>query len=170
MDVQRIIRRMAANAGVFEALCSDVSQRQARWKPSPQAWSILEVANHLADEEADDFRTRIDYTLHRPGEAWPPIDPEAWARDRRYNDGSLAPTLARFLAERRHSVAWLADLGDADWSLQAEHPTLGPMTAGQLLTSWLAHDFIHIRQINRIHREYLVAELSHEPADYAGRW
>ena len=28
------------------------------------------------------------------------------------------------------------------------------------LASWLAHDFIHVRQLNRLHRHYLAAELS----------
>ena len=85
MRVHDIIERMRANADVFDALTRGVSEEQARWKPASDQWSILEVVNHLADEEVEDFRHRLDLTLHRPGEPWPPIDPEVWARERQYN-------------------------------------------------------------------------------------
>ena len=44
------------------------------------------------------------------------------------------------------------------------------MPAGGVLTSWLAHDFIHVRQLNRLHRQYLAAELSDCSLGYAGHW
>ncbi len=38
------------------------------------------------------------------------------------------------------------------------------------MISWVAHDYIHVRQLNRLHREHLVASLpEHSPA-YAGKW
>ena len=170
MQIQPIIQRLRADAGVFEALCAALPDQQARWKPTPDQWSILEVVNHLADEEVEDFRTRVDLTLHKPGEAWPPIDPPAWAVERRYNEGDLGPTLARFVAERERSVSWLESLVDPDWHRTYEHPVFGAISAGRVMTSWLAHDHIHIRQINRLQREYLVSQLSEYPADYAGEW
>jgi hypothetical protein len=44
------------------------------------------------------------------------------------------------------------------------------MRAGDLAASWLAHDFIHIRQINRLHYEYLTAIKGEFSTDYAGKW
>jgi hypothetical protein len=32
-----------------------VTEAQARWKPAPEEWSILEVINYLCDEEREDF-------------------------------------------------------------------------------------------------------------------
>ena len=170
MEIQLIIRRLEANAAVFAGLCRDIPERQARWKPTPEKWSILEVVNHLADEEVEDFRTRVELTLHHPGKAWPAIDPPAWAVERKYNESELGVTLARFLEERSRSVTWLEALVDPDWDRAYEHPVFGSIAAGRVMTSWLAHDHIHIRQINRLQREYLVSELSEYSTDYAGDW
>jgi len=170
LDLDAITARLRANADVFAALVSGVGDGQARWKPEPDKWSILEVVAHLADEEVEDFRPRVDRTLHRPDAAWDPIDPQGWATERRYNEGSLSGALDRFLESRAESVDWLGRLGAPDWTLAHTHPRFGPIRAGDLMTSWLAHDQIHIRQINRLQREFLVASLSAYSADYAGRW
>ena len=170
MRVHDIIERLRANADVFDALTRGVSEEQARWKPSEDEWSVLEVVNHLADEEVEDFRHRIDLTLHRPGEPWPPIDPGAWSRDRQYNTRELGESVERLLARRARSLRWLEALDQPDWSLVYDHPTAGPLPAGDVLTSWVAHDFIHARQLNRLHRQYLLAELSGYSPDYAGSW
>jgi hypothetical protein len=170
VELAQIVKRLRADATVFQGLTREVPEAQARWRPSSESWSILEVMGHLADEEVEDFRTRVDLTLHRPGEAWPPIDPPAWAVERRYNQGDLGETVKRFLAERERSVSWLQGLVDPDWDRVYEHPALGAVSAGDVMTSWLAHDQIHIRQLNRLHRAYLVAELSGYAPDYAGPW
>jgi len=148
-------RRLEANADVFRALVDGVSPGQARWKPEPGKWSIVEVVNHLADEESEDFRRRLDLVLHRPGEPWPSIDPEGWARERGYAERELGPSLERFLDERSRSVAWLRALASPDWELAYDHPTMGRLRAGDLLASWLAHDVIHVRQLARLQHGWL---------------
>ena len=147
-----------------------MSDQQARWKPGPAQWSILEVMSHLADEEVEDFRTRLDLTLHRPEAEWPRIDPQRWAVERSYNEGSLDESRNQFLLRRAETIGWLAGLAAPDWKSAHQHPRFGPITAGDLIVSWVAHDYIHIRQLNRLHREYLLASLpEHSPA-YAGKW
>jgi hypothetical protein len=176
MDLDVTIGRLRANADAVAALVADVDERQARWKPEPDKWSILEVMCHLADEEVEDFGARLSFTLSRPAGSeagagtWPPIDPRGWPESRGYNRRDLALELERFLAARRGSLAWLASLDDPDWTHAYPHPSIGPITAGDLLTSWVAHDHIHIRQLNRLQREYLVGVLSPYSPRYAGRW
>lgn len=170
VDLAAHIAALRRNAATLTTQVADVGDAQARWKPEPAKWSILEVVTHLADEEVEDFRTRVDWTLHRPGSDWPPIDPEGWAVERRYNEGSLADALARFTDERSRSIAWLEGLVDPDWALAYEHPKWGPFAAGDLLTGWVGHDHIHIRQINRLHRQYLDAVVSDFSPRYAGDW
>jgi hypothetical protein len=167
---ERVVERLSANAEVFQGLVKDVSSEQARWRPTHEKWSIVEVVCHLADEERDDFRRRLDLTLHHPGEPWPPIDPPRWAVERNYNARDLASSLADFLAERRRSLEWLRGLADIDLEASCEHPGLGRLTAGDLLVSWLAHDLIHVRQIDRLHFEYLSAIADGYSPAYAGDW
>lgn len=75
-----------------------------------------------------------------------------------------------FLAERAESIRWLRGLETIDEAASYEHPVLGTLSAGDLLTSWLAHDLIHIRQMTRLHRQYLLEALSPHSAGYAGEW
>jgi uncharacterized damage-inducible protein DinB len=170
MDVGLATDRLAANAEVFAALVRGVDQEQALWRPSEETWSILEVVNHLADEDAEDFRARIDLTLHRPGEPWPPNRPAEWPQERSYRERSLQESIDRFVEERARSVAWLRGLRDPDLECSFEHPPYPPIRAGDLLAAWLAHDLIHIRQITRLHFEYLELRAAPYRVEYAGRW
>ena len=168
VNVQDFILRFTRNADAIGALAAGVEPEQARWRPEPDKWSITEVINHLYDEEREDFRMRLDITLHKPGETWPPIDPPGWAIERKYNERDLAESLERWQSERAKSIEWLGRIEAPDWERAYEHPKIGRLTAGDLLVSWLCHDFLHIRQLGRLH--YLYAEhvaAPHSPA-YAG--
>jgi hypothetical protein len=164
------LARLTANAKTIAALVHGVSDEQARWKPSPEEWSILEIVNHLSDEEREDFRTRVDFTLHRPEAAWPSIDPEGWVAERGYQQRDPATSLEAFLSERRASLEWLASLQHPDWDSIHHHPALGSMTAGEVLGAWLAHDHLHLRQLNQLHWQYLSLHVSQGSLDYAGGW
>jgi hypothetical protein len=170
VNTRNLIERLSANAGVFDSLLAGVSDTQARWRPAPDKWSLLEVTCHLADEERDDFRKRLDLTLHDPGAAWPPIDPPAWVIERQYNSRDLDSALADFLQERQRSVGWLESLGAVDLSVAVDHPRLGNMAAGDLASAWAAHDLIHIRQMTRLHYEYLTVVAAPYSLAYAGAW
>ena len=163
------VERFYANVGVFENLVSGVSMEQARWKPSAEEWSFVEVVNHLYDEERDDFRARLDSLLHHPEREWPPIDPQGWALERKYNERALDESLSRFLEERRKSIAWLNGLKEPRLENQYERPQ-GVLSAGDLLASWLAHDFLHIRQLARLHWQYLNSLCTPFKTAYAGEW
>ncbi len=169
LDLDQIIERMRTNAAAIAALARDVTDTQARWKPSPEAWSLLEVVNHLYDEEREDFRTRIDYILHRPGEQTPPIDPAGWVTARAYNQRDPRESLDALLHERDASLKWLRGLHDPDWDAEYRAPW-GVLRAGDLLAAWLAHDHLHLRQLNELHYAYLAQQAAPYSVAYAGDW
>ena len=169
MNVSAFIDRLSHSSMVISSLIEGVNTEQARWKPSPDRWSILEVINHLSDEERDDFRARLDYLLHRPGQPLPPIDPPRWAIERKYNERDLDESLERFLGERRSSLQWLENLRDPNWEQTHQLPH-GPIRAGDILASWAAHDLLHIRQLTKLHYEYLNGESDPFQTQYAGNW
>jgi hypothetical protein len=170
MDAFPLARRLESNAAVFRHLLEGVNREQARWRPAPEQWSLLEVINHLADEEAEDFRRRLRLTLERPGEGWPPIDPESWPRGRAYAERDLESSVARFLAERTESVGWLRAIGTIDLGAGHDHPERGWIAATALAAAWSAHDLIHIRQLTRLHYQYLHEAEGARALAYAGRW
>jgi len=75
LPLETCLTRFSANAEAMAALARNISDAQARWKPAPEEWSVLEVICHLYDEEREDFRTRTRLTLEDPEADWPPIDP-----------------------------------------------------------------------------------------------
>ena len=101
---------------------------------------------------------------------WPPIDPEGWAVQRRYNDADLTDVLARFVTERRNTVAWLRDRVTSDWSTAYEYPQYGPIRAGDLLVAWAAHDALHLRQIAKRLHQLAQRDAEGYSIIYAGEW
>lgn len=170
MNIEHVRERMEENSETIESMVRAVSREQARWKPAPDKWSILEVVCHMCDEEREDFRQRLQLLLEDSEATWPPIDPPGWVTSRAYNERDLSDALTQFLGERESSLAWLATLRDPDWNAAYEHPSLGPITAGSLLVSWMAHDLLHIRQLSRLHYDYLLSVSDGHSADYAGPW
>jgi len=160
--------RLAATVFVLEELVTGVDDAQAHWKPAPERWSILEVVNHLHDEEREDFRSRFQRLLERPDEPAPPIDPPRWAVERHYNERELGPSLEAFLSERRYSLAWLETLDDPD--LDASSTQSAGRRAGDLLASWVAHDLLHIKQIAKLHYDYWAETVKPYGVAYAGEW
>lgn len=150
MEHKEIIRRLAHNEGMIQGLVRGLDKEQVRWQPGPKKWSVLEVINHLYDEEREDFRRRLDLTLHKPGAAWPANDPEKWVSERRYNERDYENSIDGFLSERRKSIAWLEKLETPEWNAAYDHPVFGTVLAGDLLCAWLAHDYFHARQISNI--------------------
>ena len=170
LDLPYFTSRLEADVEVIRGLLTHVSDNQARWKPSAKQWSLLEVINHLGDEEVEDFRTRLKLAIESPGQEWPRIDPERWAVERQYNARNLRESLGRFVRERRVSLAWLSELQDVAWDSGHDHPQFKSIRSGDLLVSWLAHDLIHIRQMTRLHYEYPLQQKGAFSPDYAGKW
>ena len=170
MELQTYIAQLTQNAELVRQTVQQVSDDQARWRPAPGEWSLLEVVNHLYDEERRDFRVRLDYTLNRPGEPWPAIAPGEWVTAEGYNDRDLAESLASFLAERQASLAWLANLRKVDWQINAKTPWGGTLSAGDLLAAWTVHDLLHLRQLNELHYRYLKELAQPFEVEYAGDW
>jgi hypothetical protein len=170
MDLPYAIDAMSRNRDRLHALVRDLPEAQIRWKPSPKRWSVLEVVGHLHDEERLDFRVRLEYLLFKPGEAWPPIDPEGWVTERSYNAKDPEAVWRAFAVERERSLAWLRDLGDPDWEASWEHPRAGKLRAGDIMASWLAHDYLHMRQIVHVHVLHAEEREKGYSTLYAGTW
>ncbi|MCH8165404.1 MAG: DinB family protein [Planctomycetes bacterium] len=65
MNLKRLIDSLERFAEILPAVVRGVTTEDARWKPADGAWSILEIVTHLADEEVEDFRTRVERTRGR---------------------------------------------------------------------------------------------------------
>jgi hypothetical protein len=170
MDLAYAIDAMSRNRDRLHALVRDLPDDLVRWKPAPKTWSILEVMGHLLDEERRDFRVRLEHLLFKPGVAWPPIDPEGWVTEHGYNTQDPKATWRAFAEERETSLAWLRGLRDPDWEAFWEHPRAGKLRAGDIMASWLAHDYLHMRQLVHLHVLHAGTMATGYSTAYAGNW
>jgi len=168
MDITCLSQTLARQAELVRMLVADVSPEQAIWKPDWGRWSVLEVLNHLYDEEREDFRARLDILLRASDEPWPPIHPMEWVTERAYNARELTASLESFLAERCVSLAWLRSLESPDWDAGVPSPWDFFMRAGDMAASWIVHGQWHIEQLIRLHRDWTIEQVKPYDVQYAG--
>lgn len=169
-DLNQAVHDLAGTPAAVSSLTVGMTDAAWRWRPADDQWSLLEIVHHLRDEEKEDFPLRIRLTLDDPAKPWPPIDPENWVVMRNYNLAEPSAVLHDFVGLRKANVAWLNNLEQPAWSNTYEHPHVGTLSAGRLLSCWRAHDLLHLRQV--LHRRWQLLEHGLEPGelDYAGRW
>jgi hypothetical protein len=169
MQTKFLVRQLRDNGRRIEALASGLEDEEYRWKDTPGTWSILEVIHHLLDEEKFDFKVRLNIILHQPTLEWPPIRPEVWVDERQYNQQDPLNIINRLLFERKTSLQWLSSLGEINWKARYSS-SFGAITAGDMLTSWVSHDCLHMRQLVEIHYSLIASRAQPYQGSYAGDW
>lgn len=169
MDLQFHINELSKNGKVFKDLLTDLSDEELYWKPDSGRWCLLEIICHLYDEERDDFRARVLHVLNTPELPLPLTNPMAWVTERKYINQDYKNMLEKFLHERENSVEKLNSLDNPNWENFIEHPKHGKLRAKMFMTNWVAHDYLHIRQIIKLKYDYL-EHLTGENLLYAGEW
>lgn len=169
MNLDKSVQQLENQGKAILALGKDLSTEQARWKPGPEDWSILEVLNHLVDEEQLDFRRHLDHILYTPQESWPKIAPQDWVIAKKYNLLGLDQTLDNFKSEREKSIDWLNSLANPDWNMSIKL-SWGKLSSGDILASWLAHDLLHLRQLVDLRFQLTKSGSAPFNIDYAGKW
>jgi hypothetical protein len=96
---------------------------------------------------------------HGTSRPFDPVDREAQLRHG--DQEPLASLLDEFSQLRNASLKRLLslDLQAQQLDQQGTHPTLGTVTARQLLATWTAHDLAHILQISRTMAKRLKPEV-----------
>lgn len=170
MDTEFVITQMANTAETIRSVVAGISVEQAGWKPNEDSWSILEVINHLFDEEREDFRVRLEIILFYPEKKWPPIDPQSWVLQKGYNNRDLSRSVQDFLGERQKSLNWLKGLKSPDWQCSVLAPWGQPVNAGDIFAAWAAHDLLHLRQLVELRWTYTLHAIQPYNVNYAGEW
>ncbi len=112
--------------------------------PAPGQWSAAECLRHLLDVERGVFPTRVRAFL--AGQDFPGFDPDAQPPV----ELSRPVEMAREFADlREQSLALLSQLTPDDLARTARHAELGPVTLGDMIHEWAAHDLNHTVQAER---------------------
>ena len=112
-------------------------------------WSPYDVIGHLIHGERTDWIPRARHILASKTDPFEPFDRTAQFREN--ENRRLNELLATFAELRRENLKALREMNLQPEDLQKPglHPELGPVTLGQLLATWVAHDLDHIAQIAR---------------------
>jgi hypothetical protein len=169
MEFRTLYQELQYSTEMIRTLLSGITQEEAQIRPTPDAWSVLEVVCHLYDLEREDFREHLDFILHRQEEEYHEIDPQSWIRERRYNEQDLQLMQDKFFSERQKSLKWLEGLDKTDWDI-TYMSQYGSVSAGEMFSCWVAHDNLHIRQLIELRRARIEKLTQPYPIEYAGEW
>jgi hypothetical protein len=169
MVFKTLLQELTQSTEIIHISLAGLSQGEAQVKPTPEAWSILEVTCHLYDLEREDFREHLDFILHRQNEQYHVIDPQAWIKSRNYNEQNFLEMQEKFFAERKKSLEWLKTISGSDWdtTYTSEY---GSVSAGEMFSCWIAHDNLHIRQLVELRRSFIERITKPYDIQYAGDW
>jgi uncharacterized damage-inducible protein DinB len=117
----------------------------------PETWSAFDVVGHLIHGEEADWIPRARIILEQgESRAFKPFDRFAMFEISRGK--SLGQLLDKFESLRSESLRELDALNLTTEMLarRGTHPEFGPVTLGQLLSTWVVHDLGHLAQIARV--------------------
>jgi hypothetical protein len=87
---------------------------------------------------------------HGESKAFEPFDRIAMFRDDQSRPVSALLDQFAFLREENIAVLDSFKLTSDDLARRGTHPELGPVSLGQLLSTWAVHDMTHVSQIARV--------------------
>lgn len=114
-------------------------------------FSCYDVVGHLINGELTDWIPRVKMILqYGESRAFEPFD--RFAQFREDQSRPVQALLDQFAFLRGENVKTLEGLNltSDDLARHGTHPELGPVTLGQLLSSWVVHDLSHVSQIARV--------------------
>ena len=119
----------------------------------------------------EDFGARIRVVADG-GISFVPIDPERWARERRYADQEGPRALAAFRERRAASLRCVDGFAHSTRELGLlrpfEHPRLGSLSGLDILVAWVEHDRLHLAQLAATLGRNWATRWAPLDAEYAG--
>ena len=142
------IRLLEATPGVLHSQLHHLDGAWIRNNYGDDTFSPYDVVRHLIHGERVDWIPRLRILLEH-GESRS-FDP--YVIEELYDEGddkSIVQLLDTFARLRQSNIETLREmnLADEQWKLCGTHPIFGPVTAVELVASWVVHDLNHIHQV-----------------------
>jgi len=141
---------LSATPAALRALLNGLPHSMLESTEAPGTWSPFQVLQHLVWAEVDDWLPRVRMIQSGSDEPFRPfVRDESFHRYANWPLARLLDEFGQLRAENLESVNLLS-LTPEQLAAQGRHPEFGPVTLGQLVATWAAHDLSHIHQISRI--------------------
>lgn len=163
VNVEQAIEILSRTPEVLKVLLSDLPETWTQGDEGPDTWSPYDVLGHFIHGEETDWMTRAKIMLEH-GEKRPFEPFDRFAQFEKSKGKSIQALLEQFADLRRKNLEKLErmHLSGSDLNLTGTHPELGTVNLGQLIASWVVHDFNHVRQV--------VEVMARQYADEVGPW
>jgi hypothetical protein len=150
-ELSSAIALLARTPEVLDALLRGLPADWTGADEGPGKWSPFDVLGHLIHGERTDWIPRVEHVLVH-GDAVPFSEFDRVAMFEASKGKALEELLDTFRKLRAANLRRLVELGlgPADLEKAGWHPDLGPVTLGQHLATWVAHDLDHLGQIARV--------------------
>jgi hypothetical protein len=162
-NLQETLALLSRTPVSLNALLRDLPESWTLRNEGENTWSAFDVVGHLIHGERTDWMPRTNLILqHGDSQAFERFD--RWAQVRESEGKSLPELLDEFGRLRAENLDQLCrlNLSKQDLERRGLHPVLGPVTLGNLLSTWAAHDLTHLHQISRI--------MAYQYRDAVGPW
>ena len=162
-DIRNTIAILRRTPVVLDAWLRDLPGEWTRNNEGQNTWSAYDIVGHLIHGERTDWIPRAKMILEF-GETRAFERFDRLAQERESEGKSLSQLLDEFGRVRSKSLDDLRafNLQAEDFDRRGCHPVFGPVTLGQLLATWAAHDLTHLHQISRV--------MAHQYREAVGPW
>lgn len=149
MELEAKIALLARTPALLDAWLRDLGHGLGELDEGPGTFSALDIVGHLIEGERHDWIPRARVILEE-GEARP-FEPFDRFSQEAMTEG-LEERLDLFASLRRENLETLRswNLNAAQLAATGMHPDLGRVTLAELLSTWTAHDLVHLRQAARV--------------------
>jgi hypothetical protein len=162
-SLDRSLALLERTPAALDALLRDLPSAWTSHDEGPGTWSAYDIVGHLIHGERTEWIARAKMILDA-GESKTFEKFDRLAQRRESAGKTLNGLLDEFAQVRRGNLAEVRamQLAAADLDRRGRHPVFGPVTLGQLLSTWAAHDLTHLHQLSRV--------MAHQTRDAVGPW
>ena len=146
---QQLIAQYKAGADEVTAALEGFPQDQLNAHPIEGKWSAAEIVHHLGDSETTSG-LRLRRLLSEDHPLIQGYDQDVYAKELRYNERELGPSLDLFRSTRACTAQLFDFMTDEDWRREGTHSESGSYSAGDWLKIYAAHAHNHAAQIRRL--------------------
>jgi len=154
-----LLRRTPA---VLDAWLRDLPDEWQHANEGPDTFSAFAVVGHLIYGERTDWIGRARHIIEQRDGAFVPFD--RFGHQTEFTGRPMGELLDTFADLRESNLGQLTafELTEDQLGAHGTHPSFGPVSLRQLLSTWVVHDQGHIAQIARV--------LAKRYSDQVGPW
>jgi hypothetical protein len=161
-EFEGVIRYLEETPGIIRRMAAELLERELRWKPEAEEFSLLEQVCHLRDLETEGYAARIKRMLAEDEPALADFDGARISRERDYNKQDFEQAIRDFSQARAENVRVARSLSPEQLNRRGLLEGAGSITLKKLFLLMREHDRSHRAELTNL-RERRAATIGEKP-------